>query len=113
MSHAARFVTRVVALFVTLIGLPTAAGCAPVSGAEAGEALFQDPRISRSRFNVVSCATCHDDGDADPRVIFSGAPLTDVVFRSSWWGGQAATLKDAVDACLDVDHRLDVANGRL
>lgn len=78
----------------------TASGCAPVSGREAGEAVFHDPRVSRSAFNAVACATCHDDGDAPPGTIFSGLPLTDVVFRSSWWGGQAATLKDAVDHCL-------------
>jgi thiosulfate dehydrogenase len=84
--------------------------CAPVSGAEAGEALFHDPRMSRSEFNVVSCATCHDDGDnsddggtsvdGDDAPLLSGAPLTDVVFRPTWWGGQVATLKGAVDACL-------------
>jgi thiosulfate dehydrogenase len=73
--------------------------CGPVSGRDAGAALFRDPRVSRSAFNAVSCATCHDDGTADPTAILSGATLVDVVFRPSWWGGQAASLKQAVDFC--------------
>jgi thiosulfate dehydrogenase len=81
-----------------LFGL--AGACAPPTGVEAGHALFHDPRVSRSAFNAVSCATCHDDGDADDGAILSGAALVDVVFRPSWWGGQVPGLKAAVDACL-------------
>ena len=90
----------VVGVAVLAAGAVVGTACAPVSGRDAGQALFHDPRVSRSEFNAVSCATCHDDGDADPATLFSGHPLTGVVFRSSWWGGQAATLKDAVDHCL-------------
>ena len=67
--------------------------------AEVGRQLFSDPRTSLSEFNAFSCATCHDDGAGEAR-IFSGASLQNSVFRSSWWGGQAPTLKDAVDNCV-------------
>jgi thiosulfate dehydrogenase len=78
------------------------AGCGgPVTAVDAGRALFADPRVSQSEFNAFSCATCHDDGSNEGQAaIFSGAPLQNSVFRSSWWGGQAPTLKDAVDNCL-------------
>jgi thiosulfate dehydrogenase len=97
---------RIVASLVvapTLVAFAVVAGaCGPVSGVEAGAALFRDPRVSRSEFNAVSCATCHDDGagSGGTDAILPGASLVDVVFRPSWWGGQAPTLKAAVDACL-------------
>jgi thiosulfate dehydrogenase len=93
---------RAVAVVAVIAGVLSLLGgaCGPVAGADAGAALFRDPRVSRSAFNAVSCATCHDDGTADPEAILPGAPLEDVVFRPSWWGGQAASLKQAVDYCL-------------
>jgi thiosulfate dehydrogenase len=95
----ARILTlRALAALVVVVALGGA--CGPVSGRDAGAALFRDPRVSRSQFNDVSCATCHDDGTADPQAILPGGSLVDVVFRPSWWGGQEPTLKSAVDACL-------------
>jgi thiosulfate dehydrogenase len=76
-------------------------GCAPTPAADVGRALFGDPRLSASAFNTVSCATCHDDGSSDAAErILAGHTLTDTVFRPSWWGGAAPSLKDAVDHCL-------------
>jgi thiosulfate dehydrogenase len=85
---------------VTSLAL-TQAACQPVDAVEVGRQLFSDPRLSRSEFNAVSCATCHDDGtdEAEARLL-PGATLVDSVFRPSWWGGAAPTLKDAVDHCL-------------
>ena len=79
-----------------------AIGCGgPLPARDVGKALFSDARTSSSDFNAVSCSTCHDDGDGDGQArIFAGHPLTDVVGRSAWWGGQAPRLKDAVDNCL-------------
>jgi thiosulfate dehydrogenase len=77
------------------------AACQPDSAVDVGRQLFADPRLSRSEFNAVSCATCHDDGSDEVEVrILPGAPLVDSVFRPAWWGGAAPTLKDAVDHCL-------------
>ncbi len=92
-------------LLVLLLML-TAAACQPTSAVDAGAALFRDPRLSSSDFNAVSCATCHDidddnnDNSDNGGRIVAGHPLGDVVFRPSWWGGNAASLKDAVDLCL-------------
>ncbi|MBM4282049.1 MAG: cytochrome C oxidase Cbb3 [Deltaproteobacteria bacterium] len=89
----------VVLTAVVVVAVVFAGACGPVDGRAAGEALFHDPRVSRSPFNSVTCATCHDDGTADPAATLPGASLVDVVFRPSWWGGQAGSLKQAVDAC--------------
>lgn len=76
------------------------AGCGPQPAAEVGRQLFADPRLSGSDFNAVSCATCHDDGEGEGlERILPGHSLVDSVFRPSWWGGAAPTLKDAVDRC--------------
>lgn len=81
--------------------LALAGACQPDAAVDVGRQLFSDPRLSRSEFNVVSCATCHDDGRAEAEAsLLSGASLVDSVFRPSWWGGAAPTLKDAVDHCL-------------
>lgn len=84
-----------------LAGLATGLGCGPVPASDVGRQLFADPRLSPSDFNAVSCATCHDDGSGEGALrILPGGPLEDVVFRPTWWGGAAPTLKDAVDHCL-------------
>jgi thiosulfate dehydrogenase len=77
------------------------AGCQPEAAVDVGQRLFSDPRLSRSTFNTVSCATCHDNGtaEADARIL-AGASLVDSVSRPSWWGGDVVSLKDAVDTCL-------------
>lgn len=92
--------STVVRRIVTSLALIQAA-CQPVDAVDVGRQLFADPRLSRSDFNVVSCATCHDDGSNEGEArILPGAPLVDSVFRPGWWGGAAPTLKDAVDHCL-------------
>jgi thiosulfate dehydrogenase len=77
------------------------AACQPEAAVDVGKRLFSDPRLSRSDFNTVSCATCHDDGtnEADER-LFAGASLVESVGRPSWWGGDVGSLKEAVDVCL-------------
>jgi thiosulfate dehydrogenase len=83
------------------LALLAASSCAPTPAVDVGRALFGDPRLSASAFNTVSCATCHDDGrgEAEERLL-AGHPVTDTVFRPSWWGGAAPSLQDAVDNCL-------------
>jgi thiosulfate dehydrogenase len=90
---------RPTALLFVLVALPT---CGDTPAAEAGEDKFNDPSgFSDSSLNRMSCATCHDPSEEpDPSVILPGYPLHGVVARSSWWGGQAATLLDAVNACI-------------
>jgi thiosulfate dehydrogenase len=92
-------VSRVVLLGV-LLATASSSGCGPLNGREVGASLFRDPRTSRSTFNAVSCATCHDDGTAPPTALLPGGSLVGAVFRPSWWGGQAGSLKQAVDDCL-------------
>jgi len=86
-----------IAATLTLAG----GACQPAEAVDVGRQLFSDPRLSRSEFNAVSCATCHDDGTSEAEArLLPGASLADSVFRPSWWGGAAPTLKDAVDHCL-------------
>jgi len=88
-------------LLLCSLALLSTVSCAPTPAVEVGRTLFADPRLSRSAFNTVSCATCHDDGrgEGEERIL-AGHTLTDTVFRPSWWGGAAPSLKDAVDHCL-------------
>lgn len=51
-----------------------------------------------SGFNHFSCATCHRTTADDPSPRIAGT-LRDVVYRPSWWGGQAPRLLDAVSFC--------------
>lgn len=72
-----------------------------VPAAEFGQQLFSDPRLSDSRINTFSCATCHAttaSGDADR--INSGYTLFDSTVRPSYWGGQEPRLIDAASFCL-------------
>jgi len=86
---------------VVLAASAMLASCAEPAAKDVGRALFRDPRLSPSEFNDVSCSTCHDDGSGEGEALKrSGHPLTDTAFRPSWWGGNAPTLKDAVDHCL-------------
>jgi thiosulfate dehydrogenase len=84
---------------VLLAGL-LVAGCGPTSAADFGEELFQDSRLSESRFNRFSCATCHSTTAApEAGRINAGYSLHDSAFRPSWWGGYETRLLDAVNFC--------------
>jgi thiosulfate dehydrogenase len=90
-----------VAAVVAFVCAVAVVGCGPVPAADVGAALFADPALSSSRFNGVSCLTCHDDGRGEGEArLLAGHPLEEAVWRSAWWGGQAPKLKDAVDFCL-------------
>jgi thiosulfate dehydrogenase len=77
-----------------------AAGCGATSAADFGEELFQDRRLSESKFNRFSCATCHST-TATPEAgrINAGYSLHNSAFRPSWWGGYETRLLDAVNFC--------------
>jgi len=81
---------------------PATGEAAPGDGAiralDWGEALFADPTLSPSEFNVFSCATCHPTREDDAATI--ATDLRDTAFRKEWWGGGAARLLDAVNFCL-------------
>jgi thiosulfate dehydrogenase len=70
--------------------------CQPPTGAEVGESLVADPRLSDSDFNGIACTTCHDGRTTSPRI---ASPLAGMASRSSWWGGQSPRLIDAVNFC--------------
>jgi thiosulfate dehydrogenase len=70
------------------------------SAAEYGSEVFRDPgALSASRMNTFACSDCHATADGDDRLL-PGYDMRGVAARGAWWGGQAATLADAVDACL-------------
>jgi thiosulfate dehydrogenase len=72
----------------------------PVPAAEYGERLFSDAKLSESRFNSFSCATCHATTPTAPAGrMDSGYTLHDSAFRKSWWGGYETRLLDAVNFC--------------
>jgi thiosulfate dehydrogenase len=77
------------------------AGCEK-SAADAGRELFDDPQgFSESSLNRMACSDCHSaEEGGDPERVRPGADLWGVAARTSWWGGQAATLLDAVDQCV-------------
>lgn len=75
-------------------------GSGPLSGAEFGEQLFSEPRLSDSSINVASCATCHSvRAEGDPDRILPGHTLFDSAFRESYWAGQELRLLDAINVC--------------
>ena len=88
---------------VAIAALLCAAACTrTISGAEAGEDRFNSfDGISPSTINRYSCATCHQVGTTpDPSRLDAGYNLRGAARRTSWWGGQAIRLSDAVDQCL-------------
>jgi thiosulfate dehydrogenase len=82
------------------------AGCGEdkVPAADFGKDRFSDRKISTSRFNSFSCATCHVVDAALPAVaegrFDSGYNLAGATTRGSWWGGGATTLLDAINVCV-------------
>jgi thiosulfate dehydrogenase len=82
------------------------AGCGDekVPAAELGKDRFADPKVSTSRFNPFSCASCHVVDPASPAVVpgrlDSGYNLAGVGTRGSWWGGGSTTLLDAINVCV-------------
>lgn len=66
-----------------------------------GAALFRDPSISGTTFNVYACSTCHEavDGDAGDKRL-PGAPLAGAALRPYYWGGQETELLGAINHCL-------------
>jgi thiosulfate dehydrogenase len=94
-----------VALSLLSLSLFAAAcGDQQVPAADFGRGRFSDPKVSTSRFNTFSCATCHvvdaaapvvAPGRLDPGYNLAGAPS-----RGGWWGNGSTTLLDAVNVCL-------------
>jgi thiosulfate dehydrogenase len=78
-----------------------AAGCEQ-SAADAGRERFEDPRgFSESSLNRMACSDCHSaEEGGDPERILPGADLWGTAARDAWWGGQSATLADAVNQCI-------------
>jgi thiosulfate dehydrogenase len=81
-----------------------ACGDREVPATEFGRERFVDPKVSTSRFNQFSCATCHAVDPAAPAVVpgrldpgynLAGAPT-----RGGWWGGGSTTLLDAINVCI-------------
>jgi thiosulfate dehydrogenase len=79
--------------------------CDDRAPAEVGQALFSDPDLSTSPFNVYSCATCHAAQPGAPGVIPGrhdpGFNLAGSTTRASWWGGYEIRWLDAVNVCLE------------
>ena len=88
--------------FVLILPMVLAACTSEISGAERGEELFRSTSVSPTDLNVFTCATCHetDEGAALTGGGLSGYNLHGVANRAPYWGGDRATLRDAVDACL-------------
>jgi mono/diheme cytochrome c family protein len=51
-----------------------------------------------SETNMATCATCHSNDGTQAG--YSGNSLKDIAYRASYKGGGAATLRDAVNACV-------------
>jgi thiosulfate dehydrogenase len=77
------------------------AGCGGTTqAADFGEELFQDARLSESKFNSFSCSTCHaTTATPEKDRIYAGYTLHNVASRPSWWGGYETRLLDAVNFC--------------
>jgi thiosulfate dehydrogenase len=81
-----------------------ACGDRQVPASELGQDRFSDPKVSTSRFNAFSCATCHVvDAAAGPVVsgrLDPGYNLAGAATRGSWWGGGEISLLDAINVCV-------------
>jgi thiosulfate dehydrogenase len=93
-----------VAAAVLCLSLFAACGDREVPAAELGQERFADPKVSTSRFNSFSCATCHAvDPQAGPVVagrLDPGYNLAGAATRGSWWGGGETSLLDAINVCV-------------
>ncbi|TAK23852.1 MAG: cytochrome C oxidase Cbb3 [Myxococcaceae bacterium] len=68
--------------------------------AERGAELARDPAASRSRYNVFACTTCHAERPADVgNRLLPGATLEGAARRPSYWNGETAHLREAVERC--------------
>jgi thiosulfate dehydrogenase len=82
------------------------AGCGDqkVPAAELGKDRFADHKVSTSKFNTFSCASCHVVEAGGPMVVpgrfDSGYNLAGAATRGSWWGGGSTTLLDAINVCV-------------
>lgn len=70
------------------------------SAIDHGEALFNDPKISGTSYNQMSCGTCHDAQASDGNGKATGAPMAGVLSRPTYWGGTEDTLLGSINACL-------------
>lgn len=83
------------------LALALAACVKEVPAADKGEDMFNDPGLSASNLNEVSCATCHATTAEEPAGRrLSGYTMWGVTTRTRYWGGQEVTLVDAIDQCL-------------
>jgi thiosulfate dehydrogenase len=65
-----------------------------------GAAIAQSAAVSRSRYNVFACTTCHAVRGAEVGArLLPGAPLEGAALRPSYWGGETAHLDEAVGRC--------------
>lgn len=65
-----------------------------------GAEIARDPTVSRSRYNVFACTTCHAVRPAEVGTrLLPGAPLEGAARRPSFWGGETAHLREAVERC--------------
>lgn len=65
---------------------------------ELGASLAANPRVTRSQYNPFSCLTCHAVRPGGDRAL-PGAPLQGAARRPSFWGGEVAHLREAVERC--------------
>lgn len=88
-------------LLASILG---ACGDREVPAAEFGRDRFNDRKVSTSRFNQYTCATCHVVDPAAPVVVpgrlDSGYNLAGAPTRGGWWGGGSTTLLDAINVCI-------------
>lgn len=68
------------------------------SAADHGKALFSDPTLTATGANAYSCATCHSTTQSG--LPFTGAPVSGVTRRPSYWGGQEVELLRSINNCL-------------
>jgi thiosulfate dehydrogenase len=91
-------------LLCSLATLLVGCGDDKVPAAELGQDRFADPKVSTSRFNTFSCATCHVVDPSAASVIEgrldAGYNLAGAATRGSWWGGGSTTLLDAINVCV-------------
>src|SRR5688500_2440053 len=85
---------------IALVALVALGGaCLPSTAKDAGAQLFRDPRTSGSDVNAFACSTCHAVDDADSRIL-PGFDLRGAASRSSFWGGNVASMLEATNACV-------------
>src|SRR5688572_11838733 len=79
--------------------LAVVAGCTSQEGMQAGELIYRTPVADGNTF---ACATCHAIEEPTANGLrHPGHPIGDAARRATYKNGEVASLREAVNSCLE------------